>query len=353
MSPCVLIIRLGAVGDVVHTLPLASAIRDAWPGARIAWAAEPSPSMLLRGNPDVDEVLTVDTRAWRRNLPGGGLSVLAKDLRAVRRLGADVAIDAQGLLKSGFLAWASGAPARVGFEHRACREGMNVLFTTRQALPPSHPHHVVEKNLRLLEPLGIPIPPPEARRFPLPERPEEGEAAEAFLRREGLLSRRPLLVVHPGAGWPTKRWAAARFAALGDAWREASGGGVLLTWGPDEEASVRGVASAMRTGCVVAPATGIREMTALIRRGDYFAGGDTGPTHLAAALGLPCLAVMGPTDPVRNGPWGPGHAVLHHRLACSGCYGRSCPDIECLERIGAEQAVRGLLGLWRAHEKYR
>ncbi|MBI3127307.1 MAG: glycosyltransferase family 9 protein [Candidatus Tectomicrobia bacterium] len=353
MSRRVLIIRLGAVGDVVHALPLASAIRDAWPDARIAWAAEPSPSRLLQGNPDLDEVLTVDTRAWRRKLPAGGFAVMRRDLGAIRRLEADVAIDAQGLLKSGFLAWASGAGTRVGFEHRACREGMNVLFTNRQALLPTHPHHVVEKNLRLLEPLGIPIPPPEARRFPLHERPEERETAEAFLRREGLLGRRPLLVMHPGAGWPTKRWAPERFAALGDAWREESGGGVLLTWGPSEEASVREVASAMRTGAAVAPETGIREMTALIRRGDCFAGGDTGPTHLAAALGLPCLAVMGPTDPVRNGPWGPGHKVLHRRLACSDCYGRSCPDIECLDRIGAEEAARGLLALWKTHEKYR
>jgi lipopolysaccharide heptosyltransferase I len=353
MNRCVLIIRLGAVGDVVHTLPLASAIRGAWPGARIVWAAEPSPARLLQGNPDLDEVLIVDTRAWRRRLPGGGLSILRRDLRAIRRLKADVAIDAQGLIKSGFLAWASGAGVRVGFEHRACREGMSVLFTNRQALLPPHPHHVVEKNLRLLGPLGIPVPPPEARRFPLHETQEEGEAAEAFLHREGLHERRPLLVMHPGAGWPTKRWAPERFAALGDAWREESGGGVLLTWGPDEEETVRRVASAMRTGPIVAPATGVREMTALIRRGDYFAGADTGPTHLAAALGLPCLTVMGPTDPVRNGPWGPGHAVLHHRLACSNCYGRTCPDIECMDRVGADEAVRGLLGLWRAHEKYR
>ncbi|MEK6709689.1 MAG: glycosyltransferase family 9 protein [Nitrospinota bacterium] len=353
MSRCVLIIRLGAVGDVVHALPLASAIRDAWPDARIVWAAEPSPSTLLLENPDVDEVLTVDTRAWRRNLPGGGLAVLRRDLRAVRRLGADIAVDAQGLLKSGFIAWASGAPTRVGFEHRACREGMNVLFTTRQAAPPAGPHHVVEKNLRLLEPLGIPVPPPEARRFPLRERPGEGEVAEGFYRREELAARRPLLVVHPGAGWPTKRWAPERFAALGDAWNGATGGGVLLTWGPDEEEIVRQVAAAMRTRAAVAPPTSIREMTALIRRGDVFAGGDTGPLHLAAALGLPCLAIIGPTDPVRNGPWGPGHAVLHQPLACSGCYGRACPDIECLGRIEAPEAARRLLGIWKAHEKYR
>ncbi len=350
MSEHILIIRLGAVGDVIHTLPLAAAIRDARPDVHITWAAEPSPSLLLQGNPDLDRVLTVDTRAWRRNLPAGGLSVLRRDFRAVREVSADVAIDAQGLIKSGIIAWISGAKMRVGFEHRSCREGMNVLFTTHQASPPARPHHVVEKNLSLLGPLGIPPPGPGVLRFPLHERPEEGEAAEAYLRREGLAGKRPLLIVHPGAGWLTKRWDPNRFAAVADAWTRMTGGGVLLTWGPDEEETVREVASAMCDSPAVAPRTTIRQMAALIRRGDVFVGGDTGPAHLAAALGIPCLVVMGPTDPARNGPWGRGHAVLHHRLACSGCYGRSCPDIECLERVGVEEAVQQLGRLWKAHE---
>jgi len=345
-----LIIRLGAVGDIVHTLPLAAALRDAHPEAHITWAAEPSPSMVLQGNPDLDEVLTVDTRAWRRNLPGGGFAVLRRDLRAVRDVGADVAIDAQGLIKSGILALASGAGIRVGFEHRFCREGMNIFFTTHRAFPPGGPHHVVEKNLSLLAPLGIPSPSPGAFRFPLAEMPEEAEGAESFLRREGLAESRPLLIVHPGAGWPTKRWDPARWARLADAWTAKTGGGVLLTWGPDEEEIARRVAAAMRTSPKVAPKTDIREMTSLIRRCDVFAGGDTGPLHLAAALGVRCLAIMGPTEPSRNGPWGQGHVVLHHRLACSGCHLRACPDIECLDRIGVDEAVRRLEMLWSAHE---
>ncbi|MEE9274122.1 MAG: glycosyltransferase family 9 protein, partial [bacterium] len=233
-----------------------------------------------------------------------------------------------------------------------CREGLNVVFNNRGADLPGRPHHVVEKNLSLLEPLGIPRP--EALRFPLPERREEGEAAEAYLREAGLKGEGgegPLLVIHPGAGWATKRWDAGRYAHLGDAWAGMTGGAVLLTWGPGEEEEARRVAGAMNSPARVAPPTGIRALAALLRRSDVFAGGDTGPLHLAAALGTPCLAVMGPTDPVRNGPWGAGHAVLHHRLACSGCYGRTCPDVECLERLEAPAAARALARLWETHAK--
>lgn len=337
-----LIVRLGAIGDVVHALPLASAIKDARPDCHLAWAVEPTPGEVLLGNPDVDDILRVDTRAWRKNLPAGGLTALMRDLRAIRSTGADVAIDAQGLIKSGLLAWASGAPVRVGFAHRACREGMNVLFTTHHAHPPENPHHVIEKNLSLLRPLGLPAPPREKYRFPLRETQAEGEWAERCLARAGRLERRPLLVMHPGGGWATKRWAPVRFARLADHWLERSAGDALLIWGPGERGMAQEVADAMRGRPCLAPATSVREMMALIRRGACFAGGDSGPAHLAAAMGVPCLMIMGPTEPVRNGPWGCGHVVLYRRLACSGCYARTCPDTECLARVGAEEAADGL-----------
>ncbi len=353
MSDRFLIVRLGAVGDVIHALPLAAALRKGFPDAHIGWAVEPGASPLLRDNPAIDALCVVDTRAWRRGSPGARITALRGDLRKLREVRADVAIDAQGLIKSGFLARVSGAQVRIGFEHRSCREGMNVLFMTDWADPPPGPHHVVEKNLSLLGPLGAALPAGGEVAFPLPDLSEEVEGAESFLRREGLAAGRPLLMMHPGAGWETKRWDEGRYGALGDAWVGMTGGGVLLSWGPGEEELARRVAGEMKSPVKVAPPTGIRELAALIGRCDIFAGGDSGPLHLAAALGVSCLAVMGPTDPVRNGPWGRGHAVLHHRLACSGCYGRTCPDIECLERIGAEEAVRALDQLWAGRENIR
>lgn len=337
-----LIIRLGAIGDVVHTLPLAAAIKDARPDSHIIWAVEPAPREVLLGNPDIDEILTVDTKAWRKNVLSGGFAALRRDLLAVRNVGADVALDAQGLIKSGFLALVSGAPLRIGFEHRFCREGMNVLFTTHHVLPPENPHHVVEKNLSLLDPLGFPVPFKEQYRFPLHETQGEREKAENCLDGLGRRDGRPLLVIHPGGGWVTKRWDTARFAQLADHWQENDIGDALLIWGPGEEKMVDEVTDAMKTEPFVAPATSVREMMALIRRGSCFVGGDSGPLHLAAAMGVRCLAIMGPTEPVRNGPWGGENSVLHHRLACSGCYARKCPDIECLERVKVVEAIDAL-----------
>lgn len=353
MSDRFLIVRLGAVGDVIHTLPLAATLRKSFPNAHIGWAVEPGASPLLHDNPAIDTLCVVDTRAWRRGSLGARFSAMRGDFRRLRKFRADVAIDAQGLIKSGLLARASGAKMRVGFEHRSCREGMNVFFMTDWAEPLPEPHHVVEKNLSLLGPLGA--VPPEGGEvvFPLPDLSEESKGAESFFRREGLANGAPLLMMHPGAGWETKRWDAGRYGEVGDAWVEMTGGGVVLSWGPGEEELARRVAGAMRSPVKVAPPTGIRELAALIGRCDIFAGGDSGPLHLATALGVSCIAVMGPTDPVRNGPWGQGHVVLHHRLACSGCYGRTCPDIECLERIGAQEAVQALEGLWERHGNTR
>ena len=346
-----LLIRLGAFGDVIHTLPLAAAIRDACPNAFLCWAVEPGPSVLLQDNPDVDEILLLDTRDWRTNILRKGLLALCRDIQGLSKIRADVAIDAQGLVKSGAISWCSGAGMRVGFEHRACREAMNVMFTNIWAEPPSRPHHVVEKNLSLLNPIGIPIPETDAVRFPLPETREEAEGAVGYFNKKGLADGHLVLAVHPGAGWITKRWGEDRYATLADAWVGMTEGKVLLTWGPGEEVAAENVASMMKNPSLVAPPTTFREMAAFLRRCHVFAGGDTGPLHLASALGIPCLAIIGPTDPVRNGPWGEGHAVMHRKIACSGCYGRTCPDIECLDRVEVAEAARELGRLWENHVK--
>ena len=198
------------------------------------------------------------------------------------------------------------------------------------------------ENLSLLEPLGLQVPLQEQFRFPLHETQREREQAEKYLESVGHRDGVPLLIIHPGGGWVTKRWAPNRFAQLADYWHENGRGDVLLIWGPGEEKMMAEVTDAMRTQPLTAPATSIREMMALIRRGSCFVGGDSGPMHLAAAMGVRCLAIMGPTEPVRNGPWGAGNSVLHHRLACSGCYSRKCPDIECLERVNVEEAIDAL-----------
>lgn len=350
MSNRFLIVRLGAVGDVIHALPLAAILRKRFPDSYICWAVGPAASPLLRGNPVLDSMCVVNTRNWFLGLPGPMIREFRRDIGNLREFRADIALDAQGLIKSGIIAWVSGANMRIGFEHLSCREGLNVLFMTEWAEPPIEPHHVVEKNLSLLRPLGIAFPSKDEVEFPLPDLSDEDERVGSYLRREGLGSGRPLLMIHPGAGWETKRWSASRYAALGDGWVKMTTGDVLLSWGHGEEELALRVAGAMKSSAVVIPQTDIRELSAFIGRCDVFAGGDSGPLHLAAALGVSCLAVIGPSDPVRNGPWGRGHVVLHHPLACSGCYRRTCADIECLERIEAAEAIRALERLWSRHE---
>jgi lipopolysaccharide heptosyltransferase I len=304
------LVKLSSLGDVVHALPAAHALRRCLPGCELTWIVERRESAVLAGNPDLDRVVPVDTRLWRREFrrPGGARAVVVKVRGLVRALAAggfDVAIDFQGNLKSGIITALTRAPLRVGFALGDCRESANALFTTRRLPLPSGPIHVVEENFVLLaalglrrEELGVPV-------YPMaPDAAAEGVVGR-LLEKEGVGPETPLVALNPGSGGPAKRWPTAAYQRLGDALATRLGARVALSWGPGEDALAREVGAGMRAPALVPPATSIPELVALIRRASLVVGGDTGPIHIAAALGIPTVALYGPTDPRRNGPAGP------------------------------------------------
>ena len=351
MTKKFLIIRLGAIGDIVHSLPIASAIKDSNPNAEIVWLVESSYSEILKGNPDIDRVLTIDSKLLRKNFDIQRLLSFFSTLKELRDFKPDVAMDPQGLIKSGILSFISGAKTRIGFEQHLCRERANAFFSTDYASPSNSKTHVIKKNLSLLKPLEIPIPEPKNFRFPLIETKDEFEKAESFYSDNNLKSNRPILIVHPGGGWVTKQWDPSRFASIADFWIELTRGTVLMTWGPGECEIVEEVSNSMNEDGLISPLCDIREIISLIRRGDFFLGGDTGPSHLAAVLGLECLTLMGPTDPQRNRPWGEKNSFLYHPLACSECYLRKCSYIECMSSISIEEAKNALEKMWKRKQK--
>lgn len=293
----VLLVRLSAIGDVIHTLPVACALREAFPESRIAWVVENRAAPLLWGHPAVDELV---------ELPRGFLKSPAcmwRLCRRLRRWQPEVAIDVQSLSKSALVAWLSGARWRIGFARPNGREISPWLNSVR-VRPKAE--HVVQQYLELLEPLGITRP---RVQFHLPELPGEGAAAEETLARLGI--GQGFAVLNAGSGWPSKRWPSERFAAvarhLGEAWQLPS----VVVWAGEEErrwaeAIVAGAGGHAR----LAPTTTLRELAAVVRRARLFVSSDTGPLHLAAAIGTPCVGLFGPWPAERNGPYGPQHLAI-------------------------------------------
>ena len=308
------LVKLSSLGDVVHALPVAATLRATRPDARLVWIVERREAALLREHPDLDEVIVVDTRGWRRARRPGALRAVLGEVLAVRRrlrgMRLDAAIDLQGLIKSGVITAATGAPLRVGFARGWGREPLGALFTNRHVTPPAAARHVVEQYLALLEPLGI-------REWRLEFRLPSVTATEAriddWLAAGGLKPHRRLVVINPGAGRADKKWPIASFAELAARLVQDAGAHVVVVWGPGEETAARAIvagAGAAGARTLLAPPTDLHALIALLRRASVMVAGDTGPLHVAAALGTPCVGLYGPTAAARNGPYGAGHASL-------------------------------------------
>jgi heptosyltransferase I len=311
----VALVKLSALGDIVHALPVAAALRTLQPSWRLTWIVERRHARLLRDHPALDDLVVVDTRSWRSARGPAELARTVRELGALgRRLRAaryDAVVDLQGLVKSGLLARVTGARMRIGFATRECRERLNALFTNRHVTPPPSAHHVVEQYLALLSPLGAATATALPVEFHLPSDPAAESAVEEFFEGSRLKSSDRVVVLNPGAGRPEKRWPASRFAELARRLADEDIGRVIVAWGPGEFDVARTIADGGPT--LLAPRTDLDGLVALLRRASVVVAGDTGPLHVAAALGVPCVGLYGPTPSVRNAPWGKVHRTLHGR----------------------------------------
>ncbi|HMB80046.1 MAG TPA: glycosyltransferase family 9 protein [Vicinamibacterales bacterium] len=328
-----LIVRLGALGDVVHAIPVAAALRRAFPDARIDWLVSAKHREILDLVPVIDRRLVINDRGDA----SGGTSLLAA-IRELRRSRYDVAIDLQGLIKSAVLARSSGAPRVVGFSSRYARERAARLFYTDAYDPgrgglydPRETRHVVDINLGLLSVLGITAP---VREFPIED--VDSDAARAMREQTG--GRYALL--NPGAAWPNKRWPPSRLAAIARELRARHGLMSVVLWGPGEEALAAEVVAGADGGAVMSPKTSIADLVALARRAALMVSGDTGPTHIAAALGTPIVGIYGPTRPARNGPMSPLDVTVSRDSVCQCHHLRRCKlDRMCLLDIEVAEVL--------------
>jgi lipopolysaccharide heptosyltransferase I len=302
-SPRILIVRLSAIGDVIHGLPVLNALRVAYPQAHLGWVVSGKAGDLLEGHPALDELIRIPRR-WLRS-PREAWA-LRRRLKASKF---EIAIDLQGLTKSALAARLSGASRRIGFGGADGRELSGWLNNQRVQATAAH---VIDRNLELLGALDILKPKVE---FNLPESASDAATAEGVLAQLGI--QRPFAIINPGAGWPSKLWPTERFAAV--ARHLAPRMKTLVVWaGSDEHRMAEEIVAGSRGGAVLAPSTTLREVAALARRARLFIASDTGPLHLAVAVGTPSLGLFGPMPAERNGPYGPQHIALQKMRLTGG-----------------------------------
>jgi lipopolysaccharide heptosyltransferase I len=339
-----LIVRLSSMGDIIHTLPAATALRQAFPQATVGWIVEERWRELLctlqnplsgpRGvqRPLADKVHIVNTAAWRKAPFSSRTWVeVASGMSELRGVKYEVAVDFQGAVRSAVLARLSRAPTILGFAQP--RENAASMWYTRQMVPTGA--HIIEQNLSLAaslarRPLAVP-------NVDFPCDPAVEQKIEQWLLKAGI---RSFVILNPGAGWGAKQWPAERYGYVAKRLGE-QGLRSLINFGPGEQdlASAAEAASGHKAELI---SCSLSELIALTRRARLFVGGDTGPMHLAAALGVPVVAIFGPTNPARNGPFGTQSIVLRNKTSPTSHTRRPEPDAGLLAITSADVALAAI-----------
>jgi len=323
----ILIVRLGALGDIVHAIPAAAALRGALPDARIDWLVEGKHRAILDLVTVIDRVVPLEGRSFR---------AWADVVRRARQARYDVAFDFQGLMKSAVLARASGAARVAGFSIWHLREKTaRPFYSDTDDAGDDDGGHVIGKNLHLLHLVGIDTSRVE---FPIAD---VGSRVLDEVRLE--IGPAAFALINPGAAWPNKRWPPSRFGEVAAFLRDVRGLRSIVLWGPGEQALAQAVVATSHGAARSAPPTKVPDVVALARQASLIVSGDTGPLHIAAAVGTPVVALFGPTSPRRNGPWAPADVSVSRFEPCRCHYERKCHAAAwCLESIGVAEVTAAI-----------
>lgn len=327
----ILLVRLSALGDIVHAIPVLDALRRAYPACAIDWLVEEAYAPVLGLAAGLRRRIIVRARAGAE-VQGGRDVVFGAGrgyLRAaafLRRQEYDAALDLQGLIKSAAWARASGARRIIGFDRASLREPQAAWLYSETVTPPASVH-VIRKNLAMAAALGAAVEP-----FTLSLSPGASPAVAQAV--DEAVGPARYAVLNPGAAWPNKRWPPERFAALAAALLHRHGLMSFVTWGPAERDLADRIVSGSEGAAVAAPPTGIGDLAVLMRGASLVVSGDTGPLHIAAAMGAPIVGLYGPTWPERNGPWHPDDEVISQAGQCRCHHKRQCQvGAPCIEAI--------------------
>jgi 3-deoxy-D-manno-octulosonic-acid transferase/heptosyltransferase-1 len=339
----ILIVKLSAIGDVIHTMPALVALRRHYPQAHISWLVEEAGAELLQGHTALDRLII-----WRRGEFQSDCRRL-RWARAARTLGSvlgqvrdrryDLVIDFQALMKSGMWVFAARGKRKVGFGPGMEHSEGSYVFLNERVPALSMEVHALDRGLALLEQIGVPRASIE---YQVPHDAEADAAVASFLSENGISADADLVLIHPMARWRTKLWTSRGFADLADA-LQADGLHVVFSGGHGDASAIDAIAALMKSRCRRFDGRGgLRDLAALCRRARVVVSTDTGPMHLAAAVGTPVVALFGPTAPNRTGPYGHQHEVIQSGVQCSPCFKRRCrsqvvEEFGCMKRIEVDQ----------------
>lgn len=347
----ILIVKTSAIGDVLHTLPALAVLKKKYPTAQISWLVEEAAAPVVLGHPDLHQVIVSPRKQWIKNVKEGHWLRTGREFMAfiqhLRKVKYDLLIDFQGLLKSSLLIACCRAQRKVGFGRGMAHAEGSYLFLTERVPPVDMDIHAVDRELLLLEGLGISS---DTVDISLSVAAEKCKAATELLVAAGADLDRPVIAINPMTTWPSKHWTSSGFADLAEVLAKR-GLTVVFTGGPGDHGPIQEILAGLQPGLVISIAgqTDLMTLAAVYRLARLVISTDTGPMHLAASVHTPVVALFGPTAPWRTGPYGNIHKVVRKDLACSPCLKRDCRfgSTECMHAISVDDVLAAVdeLGL--------
>jgi len=343
----ILIVKLSAIGDVIHTLPALNAIRRHYPQARITWLVEEAAAGLIENHPALDRILVSRRQYWLRELRGPQkcrhIRAILRFLRKLRDTRYDMIIDFQASLKGGVLVALARGHRKIGFGPGLEHQEYSYLFLNETLPAVDMEIHALTRGLILIKKIGIPV---DRIAYNLPISTRDRDDIDRLLAAGGIDSCSRLVAINPVAQWETKLWDPGKFAELADLLIERYDVSVAFSGGPGDQPVVVDIVARMKQRALnLAGRTSLMGLAALYERATLLISTDTGPMHLGAAVGLPVVALFGPTAPWRTGPFGDGHRVVRTDCNCAPCFQRRCATIDCMARITVPQVLAEIEGL--------
>ena len=338
----ILIVKTSAIGDVTHTLPALNAIRAFYPKAHISWLVEEAAQDIIRGHHALDQVLVSKRKRWMQSIqsqPFQAFHEIIQFVRSLRNRSYDLVIDFQNLLKSSMFIALVRAKKKAGYGAGMDHSEYSYIVLNHRVPAVPMDYHAVYRELIMLERLGIPV---NRISFDLPVFDSDRQSITQLLHHAGALKQKPIIAINPMATWDTKLWDLSGFAAVADqccAW----GFQVVFTGSSDDTDGVTEIQHQMKHSAIdLSGKTTLKSLAALYERSKLLITTDTGPMHIAAAIGLPVVAIFGPTAPWRTGPFGNFHSIVRQDMPCSPCFKKNCDTHDCMQKISVDTIIDAL-----------
>jgi heptosyltransferase I len=348
------LIQPSRIGDIVFSLPTLAGLRELYPQAHIAWLVDDRCRELVEGHPDLNETMVIPFKALEQALKQRRLTWVKKELsrlkKRIREKGFDLSIDLHGLAKSALLVYMAGARYKIG---SANTTGMKELsgFFSREIPPGPEDTHTIDRNLAVIKYLGGRVEIPQFK-LHIPQNCKE--EIQAILQHWGVSTEDKVIVLHPGAGWLSRRWPVPRYAELIHQIREGLKANIIVVGGAEggskEDGLFQELFAAVKVPVInLVHQLSLKQLMALLDRAHLFVGNEAGPMHLATALTKAVVAIIGPTRPELTGPYGPKARIIRQAVACSPCRQRNCLDLACMKAVEVSHVYEAVCAAWQSH----